>query len=209
MKLLKYILALSIIVLSYSNSYSTTWTITASGVVFSPSSLNVTVGDTIKWQWIDGMHNTTSTSVPTGAAAWGAPLDVNDTIFKYKITVAGMYNYECTFHVAFNMFGSFTANPIGIKPLGNSVPAKYNLSQNYPNPFNPSTNIKFDVPRDVNVKLVIYDIVGNEQATLIDKEIRAGSYSVDWDASSYPSGVYFYKLTAPGFTATKKMILIK
>ena len=120
-----------------------------------------------------------------------------------------MYNYECVFHVANNMFGNFTANPIGIKPLGNSVPAKYNLSQNYPNPFNPSTNINFDIPKDVNVKLVIYDIVGNEQATLIDKDLRAGSYSVDWDASSFPSGVYFYKFTADDYSKTNKMILLK
>lgn len=94
-------------------------------------------------------------------------------------------------------------------PLVNDVPRDYKLEQNYPNPFNPSTSIKFDVPKDAGVKLVIYDLIGNQQAVLVDKELRAGSYSVEWDASEFPSGVYLYKLIAPGYTATRKMILIK
>ncbi len=89
----------------------------------------------------------------------------------------------------------------------------FSLSQNYPNPFNPVTNIKFEIPvgngRDRSVKLIVYDLLGKEITTLVNQQMQAGSYSVDWDASNYPSGVYFYKLESENFTESKKMVLIK
>ena len=97
----------------------------------------------------------------------------------------------------------------------NSVPNSFSLSQNYPNPFNPSTTIKFDVPlnkggdRGLSVKLIIYDLLGKEVSTLINEQLQPGSYSVDWDASNYPSGVYFYRLEAGDFSESKKMLMIK
>jgi hypothetical protein len=92
----------------------------------------------------------------------------------------------------------------------NSVPNGYILRQNFPNPFNPSTAISFDLPADANVKLVVYDILGNEIISLVDNKFtKAGTYKITWNASSVSSGVYFYKLTAGEFTATKKMLLIK
>lgn len=98
---------------------------------------------------------------------------------------------------------------IGIQPVSNQIPAKFALSQNYPNPFNPTTNIEFSVPKASHIKLVIYDILGHEVETLVDGELKAGTYKTDWNASRYSSGVYFYKLVTNGFTETKKMILTK
>jgi hypothetical protein len=98
-------------------------------------------------------------------------------------------------------------------PLGvthnNEIPANYSLSQNYPNPFNPTTNIHFSLPKDGNVNLKIYDMIGNEIAVIANGFVKAGSYNVDVDASNWASGVYFYKLTAGSFVETKKMMLIK
>ena len=91
----------------------------------------------------------------------------------------------------------------------NTIPFSYSLYQNYPNPFNPSTKIKFDIKQSSNTKLIIYNILGKEIATLVNEKLNAGSYEVDWDGSGYPSGVYFYKLTTDGFSDVKKMILIK
>jgi hypothetical protein len=91
----------------------------------------------------------------------------------------------------------------------NGVPTAYSLLQNYPNPFNPSTNIKFALPKAGIVKLVVYDLLGSEVATLVNKNMNAGSFSVDFDASNLASGVYFYKLEANGFSDVKKMMLIK
>jgi hypothetical protein len=98
---------------------------------------------------------------------------------------------------------------IGIQVISNEVPEGFSLSQNYPNPFNPVTNIEFSIPKSSYVKLVIYDITGREVETLVKQNLTAGTYKVDWDASKYPSGIYFYKINANGFTAVKKMILVK
>jgi len=90
----------------------------------------------------------------------------------------------------------------------------YSLSQNYPNPFNPSTTIKYQIPSNVkgetsNTKLIIYDILGREIATLVNEEQQAGSYEVQFDAGSLTSGIYLYRLQSGSFAESRKMILMK
>ena len=114
----------------------------------------------------------------------------------------------------------------GINKISSEIPDNFSLSQNYPNPFNPITKIKFSVAPPLNlplsggdvtavagavgVRLIIYDVLGREVATLINQQMQPGSYSVDWDASAYPSGVYFYKLSINNEQlAARKMVLIK
>jgi probable HAF family extracellular repeat protein len=89
------------------------------------------------------------------------------------------------------------------------LPKEYNLAQNYPNPFNPITKIRFGIPQAGFVTLKVYDILGNEIATLVNEEKSAGSYEVEFDATMYSSGIYFYKLQAGSFVETKKMLLLK
>lgn len=91
----------------------------------------------------------------------------------------------------------------------NLVPDNFSLSQNYPNPFNPATNIKYDLPKNGFVTVKIFDILGKEIETLVNEKQTPGTYEVNWNASRYPSGVYFYRLVTDGFTDTKKMILLK
>ncbi len=98
---------------------------------------------------------------------------------------------------------------VGINPVGGVVPEVYTLSQNYPNPFNPVTNIKFSIPKTGIVKLVIFDVLGREVATLLNESKTAGNYVVDFDASMLSSGAYFYRLESGDFTETKKMLLVK
>lgn len=98
---------------------------------------------------------------------------------------------------------------LGISLISNQIPKSYKLSQNYPNPFNPSTIIKYDLPKEGMVKIVVYDAIGREVKTLVNEEQNAGSYKVEFDGSNLPSGIYFYKLQAGDFTETKKMLLIK
>jgi serine protease len=88
-------------------------------------------------------------------------------------------------------------------------PARYQLAQNYPNPFNPSTTLQFQVPQKSFVSLKVFDLLGRELATLVNEERQAGIYSVSWDASRLPSGVYFYRLRAGDFVETKKMVFAK
>lgn len=91
----------------------------------------------------------------------------------------------------------------------NGIPFSYSLKQNYPNPFNPVTSISFDIPISGFVKLEIYNLIGEKIAEFLNKNLTAGTYNIEWDASAYPSGLYFYKITTNAFTETKKMILIK
>jgi aminopeptidase N len=99
---------------------------------------------------------------------------------------------------------------LGINGNGiSSLPTKFSLYQNEPNPFNPTTKISYDIPKDSKVKLVIYDILGKEVSTLVNDNIKAGTYSVEWNATQFPSGVYFYRLIAGSFSEVKKMLLIK
>ena len=116
---------------------------------------------------------------------------------------------------------------IGVLPVDEQLPAIFNfeLSQNYPNPFNPSTKIRYTIPnviaspngtkQSVNVTLKIYDVLGNDIATLVNEEKSAGSYEVEFstgsfgDAAEFTSGVYFYKLQAESFVETKKMLLLR
>lgn len=109
------------------------------------------------------------------------------------------------------------AGPMGVSNINSGVPNVYSLSQNYPNPFNPSTKIKFDVSsnftlsgaKGLMVQLKIFDILGREVAVLVNEQLEPGTYEVDWNASNYPSGVYFYTLTAGNFSQTNKMLMIK
>ena len=89
------------------------------------------------------------------------------------------------------------------------VPEKYELSQNYPNPFNPVTVIRYSIPKAEEVSLVVYNLIGEEVAHLIDERKPAGSYTVKWNASNISSGIYFYRLQAGDFVQTRKMLLLK
>lgn len=89
------------------------------------------------------------------------------------------------------------------------MPEKFFLGQNYPNPFNPVTNIKVNISKRGFISLKVFDVTGRVAAILIDKEMSAGIYNVDFSAMSLPSGVYFYRMETDNFSDTKKMILIK
>ena len=88
-------------------------------------------------------------------------------------------------------------------------PNVYSLEQNYPNPFNPTTTINFSIAKPSNVKLMIYNILGQQIRTLVDTRMNAGQQSVTFDASKLASGVYFYRLEAGDFSSVKKMLLLK
>ena len=95
-----------------------------------------------------------------------------------------------------------------VKSRGNA-PLLYNLYQNYPDPFNPSTTISFSLPKASNVKLTIFNVLGQKVAALADKFMEAGVYNIKFDAAHFSSGVYFYRLEAGKFISQKKMILLR
>jgi hypothetical protein len=104
---------------------------------------------------------------------------------------------------------SLKRTSVGIQQISELIPDKFALYHNYPNPFNPTTNIKFDVPELSNVRISIYDISGKEVATLVNNQMNPGSYTADWNATNFASGIYFYRMTTDKFIETRKMMLIK
>ena len=108
-------------------------------------------------------------------------------------------------------------SPLSVMPVSQaSLPEKFYLKQNYPNPFNPTSNLEFGISPASHqggelgfVSLKVYDVIGNEVATLVDGKMNVGSYKVEFDGSNLPSGIYFYRLVSGNFVMTKKMLLAK
>lgn len=109
----------------------------------------------------------------------------------------------------YKMSASYNMPVIGVQPISSNVPQKFSLSQNYPNPFNPMTHFEFRIADFGYVRLIIYDALGREIITVVNEQLKPGTYKAEWDASNYPSGIYFYKLETKDFFEAKKMVLIK
>jgi len=119
-------------------------------------------------------------------------------------------NFVTFFSSEISNYVVLTANKVtGIALTENSVPSEFSLSQNYPNPFNPSTTIEFQITIDSFVILNVYNVLGEKAAELVNKQLGAGKYRVDFNSSGLTSGIYFYKLITDGGNITKRMVLIK
>jgi|WetSurMetagenome_2_1015567.scaffolds.fasta_scaffold01309_2 hypothetical protein len=136
-------------------------------------------------------------------------LDIDQSLIFYTAIIGGddyndIYQNMITARNVFNLI----ITDINEKSELHS-PGNYKLSQNYPNPFNPSTKISWQSPTGSWQTLKIYDVLGNEVATLVDEYKPAGTYEVEWNAGDFPSGIYFYQLKTENYIETKKMILMK
>lgn len=140
-----------------------------------------------------------------GSAFWCSVSNDGSTV-----TFSGKRVHARTFGNGGEVYNMFidTNTIVGIGN-SNNTPFDYELSQNYPNPFNPLTKINYELKTTNDVHLSVFDALGREVAVLVNQKQNPGNYEAEWDASNYPSGVYFYKLTAGDFKDTKKMILIK
>lgn len=126
------------------------------------------------------------------------------------IWIGFRYNMDAAIDGYFvNLDDVFVGNPIGITPISTTLPKFFNLRQNYPNPFNPVTNIEFALPKAEFVSLIVYNEIGQQVRQLVNQNMQAGTYKVDFNASDLPSGAYFYRLTAGDFVKTNKMVLTK
>ncbi|MDD5360926.1 MAG: M14 family zinc carboxypeptidase [Ignavibacteria bacterium] len=156
----------------------------------------------------------------------------NDTTWIYSDSICGDYHrliapgtYSFTFKAPNYYpktisgiraaYDSTTYQDVYLRPITTSAGNEnltvknFKLYQNYPNPFNPETDIKFDVRENSEVSIIIYDVTGKEITNLANGNYKQGSYSIKWDASKYPSGVYFYKFTAGNYSEVRKMMFLK
>ncbi|MCC6866269.1 MAG: T9SS type A sorting domain-containing protein [Ignavibacteria bacterium] len=106
-------------------------------------------------------------------------------------------------------FVIYGTNLVAISNNNTGVPVNYSLKQNYPNPFNPTTKVSFDLSKAGMTKIAVYDVMGREVDVVVNKNMEAGSYSFDYNASKLSSGLYFYTLTSGDYKETKKMMLVK
>jgi len=140
--------------------------------------------------------------------------DPGATNNTYETDITQGSNYQFYTNV-FNYFDTSLVTGVNSKEHIDGNVSEFLLSQNYPNPFNPSTTIKFALPEVSNVKLVVYNILGREITTLINRDVSSGIHQVQWNASSVPSGVYFVRIVAQStqsnraFTKVQKMMLLK
>ena len=143
------------------------------------------------------------------------PLNYDTLIFRNPPLFPTTVVYDSTKKCAYGGFASdssrYTTNNYTEEVEGNitTSPSEYQLFQNYPNPFNPVTTIKFDVPKTSLLKIKVYDVTGKLISELVNKQMEAGSYGVNWNGSEYASGVYFYRIETKDFTKVMRMVLIK
>lgn len=126
----QFLLSISAIICIATSASATTHVITVRDFSFTPATLNVNLGDTVRWTWVQGSHTTTSTTIPAGAASWDRLMTASSTGFTYVPTVSGTYNYQCTPHASMGHVGSF------VVASATSVPSATQtaLFSMYPNP---------------------------------------------------------------------------
>jgi hypothetical protein len=125
-------------------------------------------------------------------------------------TVSGIANSNTSIVKTKSILSRKKINDNTTEALENNViPSSYSLEQNYPNPFNPTTQIKFSIPKESFVKLVIYNMLGEKVEELINGQKAPGTYVIEWNARNYTSGVYIYNLRSGGYSFTKKLMLLK
>jgi hypothetical protein len=153
---------------------------------------------------------------PDGFLEWEAHCSYGDTTLPVGLWLDSLGNvYVVAQHVVYNphqitySIVKYVQTPDFVQSNPFEVPLFYALSQNYPNPFNPTTTISYQLPVNSNVTLKIFDMLGREIATLVNERQQAGQKVVQWDASTFSSGIYFCRLTAGNCIETKKMLLLR
>ncbi len=209
-------LALVILLLIAVDSQATIHTVSMSGITFSPSTVTVRYGDTVRWVCASGFHTTTSTG--GSAKTWDSGLmsagTKHDEIFRAG-DGSGPFPYECIPHSGLGMTGTVRIDQaMSANDLDHEMPASFSLAQNYPNPFNPTTTIEYNLPERSHVVIGIFNVLGRQVRTLTDEEKPAGNYQTVWDGTDsngqpVGSGVYLYRITAGDFARSKKMLLMK
>ncbi len=178
------------------------------GIVFTEADITISVGDTVIWRNDEGFHNVDAddnsfTSGPPAEAPW---------TFVHVFTSAGDNPYFCVTHGGqggVGMSGVVSVmDPVGVSDQ-KLVVNKFVLEQNYPNPFNPSTVIRYQTAEKSNVTLTVYNSIGRKISTLLNEVKSKGTFTIEFNGSNLPSGIYYFRLQAGTFTDTKKMVLLR
>lgn len=148
----------------------------------------------------------------------GGVIEQSSASYGAKLTVAQAVAGYCEsseYRAYLGFWHPLLGSPVAVEQVEPpTLPADFGMEQNYPNPFNPTTTIEFALPRSGQVRLEVYNTVGQLVTTLVNEALQAGTYRVNWDGrnlfgSQVASGVYLYRLQASGYVSTRKMMLLK
>jgi plastocyanin len=205
----KLILACAVISLSLAVSVNAAvWQVsTTTGFRFSPQDITIAQGDTVVWTNPSGTHNVIEESDPPLFYS-GDPGSGWEYTFVFDVP-AGTYNYHCVPHESMGMVGSVTVEISQGVEEQIEVASNFYVPTNYPNPFNPETTIQFALPQAQNVRLEVFNALGQSVAVLVEGQLSAGIHRQSFAGANLPSGLYFYQLLAGDHRETRRMMLLK
>jgi plastocyanin len=163
------------------------------GFTYSPSSFSATVGDTVTWQGDFTMHPLSSTTIPTSAQSWH---NASGSSFSYRIAIPGAYNYQCDIHFSIGMVASFTANPSAVTYIAPSPVVDRTTIVTVTS--SGKSSIRFTVTGTQRVLMSIMDLRGRALATIMDRSLTAGTYSVPLNGAIKAKGIYFVTIQGLG-----------
>jgi plastocyanin len=199
----KSLLTLFLCAVAFSMQMSATvHIVNQQGLTFSPADFTVTVGDTVRFQWNNGSHNTVSTDVPAGAESWNSPLNSGNQSYDYEVLVAGSYAYVCTFHAGQD--GVFTAEAAP-NAVVNVTRAAIEMNVRT----SASGNLTVHVLNASGDKATVtmLDITGREVATLHQGVIASDDFTIRHDVSAFQRGIYFVRFQEGARVSTRKVLV--
>lgn len=199
----KNLLSFFVCVLAVSlQAYATIHVVNQQGLTFSPADFSVTVGDTVRFRWNNGSHNTVSTEVPGGAATWNSPLNSGNQSYDYKVTVAGNYAFECTFHNGQDGIFTAVASPTNVQSVQSEA-----ADMNVRSAPGGSLLINMQHVSGDRVMVTMLDITGREVATLYQGVISSDDFTIRHDVSSLQRGIYFVRFQEGARVTTRKVLV--
>jgi plastocyanin len=193
-----YVLLIALTLFSLTTN-ATVHVVNVADFSFSPSNLPVVVGDTIRWQWVNGSHTTTSTSVPVGAPTWDSPISSVNPVFDYIVTLTGSYTYKCTPHFP-GMTGSFTASAVSVPEFSSAQSFQWNITDNQL-----TVSLNLSATSSLNVRL--YSLLGSNAKELTSLENFHGFFNQTWSLAEMRKGIYFLEVTASGRKVVRKIMI--
>jgi plastocyanin len=212
------ILAMAVVLALAAGVAAETHVVQVMNFQFSPRDLTINTGDIVRWQWVSGVHTTTNGLGSSDAAAgtlWDEIMSSGNQVFERQFNDPGTFPFFCRPHEFGDMKGTIIVQlSTDIIEETGTMPGRFSLAQNYPNPFNPVTRISFNLPVAAAVQLKVYNIMGGEVTTLVDRDLESGEHTAFWDGrdasgAEVGAGVYFYRLTTREFVSTRKMVFMK
>ena len=185
--------------LTWSSAFSTVHIFNVNSSDFSPFSLSSTVGDTIRWVWTGGTHNTVSGSIPSGATSWNSPISSAVTQFDYVVSVDGVYLFACTIHSFYGQFSVAAANGINspIPQINFLISSKNNSNYTF----------SYNLIRNSKVELSLTDITGKVVRVLFSGEKQGGEYVENYFLEELRTGLYFLQMTCDNQRLTRRIFI--